>query len=92
MPALPFVDDPNGSQSWAPGNVDGASGAGTDPAPQGLAGSLMGGQQTPVGTGDLTADYNTPLHVGGLILVGLGIIIFLKVAGFRFNVDAGVGL
>lgn len=95
MPALPFVDQPDGP-AWAPGQAVsvGNGPPSVDPAGggQGLAGTLMGGDQTAVGTGDLTADYNTPIHVGGLILVGLVILIGLKYAGFRFNVDAGVGL
>lgn len=44
-----------------------------------------------VGVGDLTGDHNTPIHVGGLILLGLGVTIALKLMGFRFVVDVGVG-
>lgn len=84
MPALPFVDGPDGP-SWASGSaIPGAPSLNP-------GGSTVNADASPVGTGDLTADHNTPLHVGGLILLGLGIIIGLKYLGFRFSVDAGVG-
>lgn len=84
MPALPFIDAPGGPQ-WASGQaIPGAPAAswGGDP---------VNADASPVGTGDLTADHNTPLHVGGLILLGLGIVIALKYMGFRFAVDVGAG-
>lgn len=65
----------------------GGEGPGLNPI--GDAVSMM--QDSPVGTGDLTADHNAPIHVGVLILLGLGITIVLKQLGFRFAVDAGVG-
>lgn len=84
MPALPFVDDAGGPQ-WAPGVAASPGPAILNP----VGGSVN--DASPVGTGDLTADHNTPLHVGGLILLGLAAIIGLKYLGFRFAVDAGVG-
>lgn len=85
-PALPFVDLPDGSVGYSPG----PQGSGGSPLNAGR--SVVNDTSTSVvGTGDLTADHNTPLHVGGLILLGLGITILLRFAGFRFAVDAGVG-
>lgn len=88
MPALPFVDTPDGP-AWSVGGAGGGYIPGAAAVNPG--GSTVNADASPVGTGDLTADHNTPLHVGGLILLGLGIIIGLKYLGFRFAVDVGVG-
>lgn len=84
-PGVPYVDQPDGSIGYSPG-------------PGGPSSPLNSGRSvvndttnSAVGTGDLTADHNTPIHVGALILLGLGVTILLRFAGFRFAVDAGVG-
>lgn len=43
------------------------------------------------GTGALTGLHNTPMHVAGFMLLGLGIVVGMNLLGFRFAVDAGIG-
>lgn len=47
--------------------------------------------ETGVGTGDLTANHNTPLQLGGLIIAAVVVVISLQILGFRFVVSAGIG-
>lgn len=49
------------------------------------------GGSPPVGTGDITAAHNTPLHVSSLIILALGVVFALHFMGFRFAAAAGVG-
>jgi hypothetical protein len=72
------------------GSAAGATPAAGTPADgyPGGGGSTMArstGVQAP-----FTGEHNTAAHVGALVLVALGVIILLNVAGFRFVVDAGV--
>lgn len=45
----------------------------------------------PVGAGNLTSSYNTPIHCAAFILVALAVIFALKLGGFRFAFDVGMG-
>lgn len=44
------------------------------------------------GTPPLTGRHNTPLHVAFLGLVALGVVILLRVAGFRFSGAGNIGV
>lgn len=44
-----------------------------------------------VGSGRLTDTHNTPLQVGGLLILALIAVVTLQVLGFRFVVSAGIG-
>lgn len=87
----PIADFGNGVH-WA-GLFDG----GDNPAPASAGtpdtagGPVSMNPDAQVGTGDLTGAHNTPLHVGGLIILAVGVAIALQLAGFRFVVSAGVG-
>lgn len=50
------------------------------------------GNLPPVGSGGLGELHNTPLHISAVgLLLPLGVIIALKLMGFRFVVGANIG-
>jgi hypothetical protein len=43
-------------------------------------------------TGPFTSESNLPMHVGAIVLIALGIIVLLQLAGFKFVVAGSVGV
>lgn len=72
------------------GSYDPSNEAGRGPNPGGSPGAMSASNPS-VGTGSLTAEHNLPLHVAGLIILGLAVVFGLRAAGFKFAVTAGVG-
>lgn len=84
--ANPLVGGMSGAPPAAPPAVSqGTSGDSVYATPDGTPGFSL-----PRGIGGLTDPDNTPLHVGVIVLVALGVITALHLSGFRFAVDAGV--
>lgn len=66
-------------------NAGATQGAAMGPAPVQNAADLQG-------TSPLFGQHNTPLHVAFLGLIALGVVIALRLAGFRFSVAGAGGL
>lgn len=54
--------------------------------------STGGGIAMPVNIGPLRSEGNLPLHVGTIVLIALGTIVLLQLAGFKFVVAGSAGI
>jgi hypothetical protein len=79
-----YVTSPNPGPLPTSDNANSTMGAVMGPTPAGSAAAVQG-------TPPLTGSHNTPLQVGFLGLVALGVIILLRKAGFRFAVAGKIG-
>jgi hypothetical protein len=74
--------------------VNGSGGRTATPrggVPPAAAAAGAGGSY-PMNTGPFTSESNLPMHVGAIVLIALGIIVLLQLAGFKVVVAGSVGV
>lgn len=51
-----------------------------------------GSYEMPIDMGPFRSESNLPMHVGAVVLLALGVIVLLQLAGFKFVVAGTVGV